>query len=88
MMCMQAWNVRACTHAHMHTQTHIITDTHKQHLHTYTHFLSQPLQQQEDMDPPLEGAEGEAMLEAASVACLQCSHASVLLLQVGHGFAL
>jgi len=28
------------------------------------------------------------MLEAASVACLQCSHASVLLLQVGHGFAL
>uniref|UniRef100_A0A7S3R044 Uncharacterized protein n=1 Tax=Dunaliella tertiolecta TaxID=3047 RepID=A0A7S3R044_DUNTE len=34
-----------------------------------------------EMEIPVDGEEGEAMLEAAQSACLQCSHASVLLLQ-------
>lgn len=36
----------------------------------------------QEVDIPVEGEEGEAVREATRVACLQCSHASVLLLQV------
>ncbi|KAF5826216.1 hypothetical protein DUNSADRAFT_4105, partial [Dunaliella salina] len=34
-----------------------------------------------EMEIPVDGEEGEAMREAAQSACLQCSHAGVLLLQ-------
>lgn len=45
--------------------------------------VAQSDQQQEEWEVPLEGEEGEAMLEAAQEGCMQCSHASVLLMQVG-----